>query len=176
MQWSIAIEQSFLEQSIEFWRHGERLMAVVLYATAVEQYLNQMYQLTLMAQRWNKRHATSLLREVNVEAKLGWMFEVFTKRRFPPRLAQRLRTVFSVRNAIVHFKGEPGGPDRDDDSHSKVQAQMRGLRRMSLSRDFRLLHEAFMDALLSVDPDLDLALRAAEVINALRNKKNDIGA
>jgi hypothetical protein len=171
MQWGIAIEQSFLEKSIKFWRDGEQLMAVVLYATAVEQYLNQMYQLTLAAQGWNKHHATCILREVNSEAKLSWMFEAFTKRRFPPRLAQRLRTVFSVRNAIVHFKGEPGHPDHDDDSYSKVAAQLRGLRRMSLSRDFRLLHDAFMAALLSVDPDRDLVFRATEVINALRNKK-----
>jgi hypothetical protein len=99
------------------------------------------------------------------------MFEAFTERRFPPRLAQRLRTVFSVRNAIVHFKGEPGHPDHDDDSYSKVAAQLRGLRRMSLSRDFRLMHDAFMAALLSVDPDRDLVFRATEVINAMRNKK-----
>ena len=37
MQFGVAIEASFLEQSIGFWRNGEQLIAVVLYATAVEQ-------------------------------------------------------------------------------------------------------------------------------------------
>jgi hypothetical protein len=170
MRYSRAIDDCFLEQSVGFWRRGERLMAIVLYATAIEQYLNQMYQAILIALGWSKSHATSLLREVNIDAKVGWMFEAFTKQRFPVRLAQRLRTVFSVRNAIVHFKGEPGHPERNDDSYSKVEAQLRGLRRMSLSRDFRLLDEACVAALLSADPDRDLVSRTVKVINQLRAK------
>jgi hypothetical protein len=171
MQWCIAIEASFLNQSILFWRQGERLMAVVLYATAVEQYMNQLFQLILSAQGWKSSQITCLLREVGTDAKLGWMFEAFTKRRFPHPLAQRLRAVFSIRNAIVHFKGEVGHPDRKDDSHSKVEAQMRGLRRMSISRDFRLLEDAFVGALLSVDPDRVLASRAVKAIRAARNER-----
>ena len=42
---------------------------------------------------------------------------------------------------------------------------------MSLSRDFRLLENAFMTALLGVDPDRDLVFKAADVINELRSKK-----
>lgn len=171
MQWCIAVEAEFLNQSILFWRQGERLMAVVLYATAVEQYMNQLFQLIISAQGWKSSQITCLLREVGTDAKLGWMFEAFTKRSFPHPLAQRLRAVFSIRNAIVHFKGEGGHPDREGDSHSKVEAQMRGLRRMSISRDFRLLEDAFVDALLSIDPDRVLVSRAVKAIKAARSER-----
>lgn len=168
MQWCVGIQESFLDESVRFWRRDERLIAVVLYATAVEQYLNQMYQAALMAQGWMKSHVTQLLREVGTDAKVGWMFDAFLKRRFPFQLAQRLRSTFSVRNAIVHFKGEVGHPDRHDDSYSKIRTQLRGMRRMSISRDFRLLDKAFMTALLNIDPDRELVFRLSDAINKIR--------
>lgn len=171
MKWCMAIEGTFLKHSVLFWRQGERLMAIVLYATAVEQYVNQLFQLILESQGWKTSQTTCLLREVSIDGKLGWMFEAFTKRVFPLPLAKRLKTVFSIRNAIVHFKGEASHPDRKDDSYSKVEVQMRGLRRMSISRDFRLIEDAFVDALLSVDPDRELVFKVIDVMNAARSER-----
>jgi hypothetical protein len=170
MQFSIGIEKGFVNQSIKFWKRGERLMAIVFYAVAVEQYLNQMFQLLLLAQGWKKSNVTCLLKDVNLDAKISWMFESFTKQQFPPRLGQRLRAVFSVRNAIVHFKGEPGHPDYGDDSHSKIQNQLKGLRPMNISRDFRLLNDIFIKCLLKIDPDRELVFEAADAINKLRKR------
>jgi hypothetical protein len=171
VEWCAAIDETFLEESIRLWRRGDRFVAVVLYAIAVEQYMNSMYQHILPTQGWTSNQITCLLREVSVDPKLGWMFEVFTKKRFPAALGKRLRTVFGVRNAIVHFKGELGPLESEDDSHSKVEAQLRGLRRVSFSRDYRLLNEAFMEALLSCDPDRRIVLKACESLLATRRKR-----
>lgn len=172
MEWCCAIDDSFVNESIRFWRRDERFIAILLYSTAVEQYVNQMFQLILMGQGWRKKHVTCLLKEVTFDGKLGWMFEAFVKRRFPARLSRRLRAVYSVRNAIAHFKGETGHPDRRDDSYSKIELQMQGLRRMSISRDFRLLNEVFTCALLRVDTDRELVVRITNAINDLRNARN----
>lgn len=164
MELCTSIDENFLEHGVEFWRRGQQYVAVVLYATAVEQYTNLMYQNILVSQGWTGDQISSLLREVSVDAKLDWMFEVFTKQRFPTGLKKRLRTVFAIRNAIVHFKGQAAHPDLRADSYSKIQTQMKGLRRMSISRDFRLLTEIFWEALLSRDPDRRIVLEAAELL------------
>ncbi len=171
MEWCVAIDETFLEQSIQSWRRGERFIAVVLYATAVEQYMNSMYQHILPTQGWTAKQITSFLREVSVDAKFSWMFEVFTKRRFPTALRKRLRTVFAIRNAIVHFKSELAHPDREEDSYSKIEAQLQSLRRMSISRDFRLLNEAFSEALFSCDPDRQTVMKATEMLLAAERKR-----
>lgn len=171
VEWCPAIDETFLNEGVRLWTRGERLIAVVLYATAVEQYLNSMYQHILPTQGWTPVQITCLLREVGVESKVDWMFEVFTKRRFPVALRKRLRTVFGVRNAIVHFKGELGPMESEQDSHSKVEAQMRGLRRVSFSRDYRLLSETFTDALLRCDPDRRIVLQACQLLIAERTKR-----
>ena len=171
VEWCVAIDETFLKESIRLWRRGERFVAVVLYAIAVEQYMNSMYQHILPTQGWTSNQITSLLREVSVDSKLGWMFEVFAKRRFPAALGKRMRTVFGVRNAIVHFKGELGPLKSEQDSHSKVEAQLRGLRYVSFSRDYRLLNEAFMEALLKSDPDRRIVLKACESLLAARRKR-----
>ncbi len=41
---------------------------------------------------------------------------------------------------------------------------------MSISRDFRLLDEEFSEALLSCDPDRDLAMRATALLLAAADK------
>lgn len=164
LEWCAAIDESFLEESNRLWRHGDRFVAVVLYATAVEQYLNSMYQHILPRQGWTSNQITCLLREVAVDSKITWMFEVFAKERFPTALGKRLRNVFGIRNAIVHFKGELGPLDSEQDSHSKVEAQLRSLRRMSFSRDFRSLNKVFSEALFRQDPDRHIVMRACQLL------------
>lgn len=164
MEWCANIEHNFLKQSIESWRRGDRLVALVLYATAVEQHVNSMYQHIIPAQGWTSSQVTNLLREVNMDAKLDWMFEAFAKRRFPAALKKRLRTVFAIRNAIVHFKGEVAPIESYADSHTKLEEQLKSLRRLSFSRDFRLLNETFANAVLTCDPDREIVQQASEML------------
>jgi hypothetical protein len=165
MQWCVGIDESFLDQSITFWKKGDKLISIVLYATAVEQFINQMYQQILTSSSWKKSQISQLLKSVNADAKIGWMFSAFTKSEFPIPLGKRLRTVFSVRNAIVHFKGEAAHPDSETDSYSKIQHQLKGLRRMSISRDFRHLDSIFYKAVVSIDPHRDVTMR---IIHSLK--------
>src|SRR4051812_33997315 len=50
MRWSIAIEEEFLKEAVKAWKKGRRSVALVLYATALDQLMNQTYRLLLEAQ------------------------------------------------------------------------------------------------------------------------------
>jgi hypothetical protein len=76
-----------------------------------------------------------------------------------------LRRVFSIRNAIVHFKAIPGRLDYDEDSSSRLEAELKSLRNKSLSRDFSLLEKVFENAVLKADPNRELALKAAKALD-----------
>jgi hypothetical protein len=159
------IDEEFLNEAVDFWKKGKKNIAIVLYATAVEQFINYTYQMILDAKAFDSETSTELIRYLNVDAKLGWMFRSFVGHAFPQPLGRRLRRVFSIRNAIVHFKAIPGRLDYDEDSSSRLEAELKGLRRVSLSKDFSLLEKICWDAVLKTDPDRELALKAAKAVD-----------
>ena len=85
-------------------------------------------------------------------------------------MGKRLRAVFELRNAIVHFKGISAHPDKDEDSYAKIQKELGKIKRLSLSRDYRLLRESLWKIALEKDPHLDLALKATDMMLSLREK------
>jgi len=159
------IDEKFLNEAVNFWRKGEKDIAIVLYATAVEQFINSMYQMILEAKAFDSEASTELIRSLNIDTKLGWVFRSFVGRAFPQSLGRRLRRVFSIRNAIVHFKAIPGRLDYDEDSSSRLEAELKSLRNKSLSRDFSLLEKVFENAVLKADPNRELALKAAKALD-----------
>ena len=171
MQWGIAIDQEFIKEAIIAWKKGKKLVAIVLYAAAVEQYINQTYGHMLRAHGLENGEIEKIVRTLNIEPKLSWLLRLVTKKEFPKALGKRLRAVFELRNAIVHFKGIPGHPDKDEDSHSRIETELGKLKRLSLSRDYRLLQESLWEIALEKDPDLDLALKASDLILSHKGKR-----
>jgi hypothetical protein len=150
---------------------GKKLIAIVLYASAVEQYLNQSYRLMLAAHGIDDDDITRMIRALSVDAKLSWLLKLITKKQFPKGLGKRLRAVFELRNAIVHFKAVAAHPDRKEDSASKIENGLKALGRLSLARDFSLLEQAIWKLVLEKDPDIDLAMKAAEVFLSTDQKR-----
>lgn len=170
MEWCVAIEDGFIREAIRFWKNGEKFIAIVLYAAAVEQYVNSTYALMLEAHGLEKQEIEKIVRTLNIEPKLSWLLKLVAKKEFPKALGKRLKSVFELRNAIVHFKAISDHPDKDTDSYSKLESELQKLKRLSLARDFRLLREALWTITLEKDPNLELALKATEMFSALRKK------
>jgi len=164
--WCAAPDYNFLKESCKYWQRSEKMIALVLYATALEQCINSHFQLILESKGWSQASATALIRTSNIDSKLSWIFETFVGKHFPAHLKHRVQKVFEIRNAIVHFKGITGPVGEERDSYSLLEGQIEKLRRMSLSRDFRLVESALVDGMLNADPHRDLALRAAHVLDA----------
>jgi hypothetical protein len=170
MEWCIAIEEEFIQEAIANWKRGKKFVAIVLYAAAVEQYVNQTYALMLRAHGLGNDEIEKIVRTLNVEPKLSWLLRLIAQKEFPKALGKRLRSVFELRNAIVHFKGISAHPDKDEDSYSKIQKELKKIKRLSLSRDYRLLKESLWKTALEEDPHLDLALKATDIILSLKGK------
>ena len=170
LKYTVAIDADFIREAVAHWKRGQKLVAIVLYAAAVEQYVNQTYNLMLEAHGLQDSEIEKIVRTLNIEPKLSWLLKVVAKKEFPKALAKRLRTVFELRNAIVHFKGIRGELDSDSDSYSKIQADLKKLKRLSLSRDYQLLTQALWSCALEKDPDLDLAMKATAILDGLDKK------
>lgn len=159
----IEIEREFLDQAIENWRRNRKYLAIVLYAVAMEQFINQMYAILLRHEGLEDREVADTIKQLNVEAKLSWFLKLVAKAEFPTALGKRIRAVFELRNAIIHFKAAPFRMDQDTDSQSKIDAGLARLRRLSISRDFRLLEETMWKIAKAKDPDIESACKAAEL-------------
>lgn len=173
-RWNIAIEETFIEEAVSLWKKRKKEVAIVLYASAVEQYLNQSYRLMLEAHGADEQDITKIIRTLNIDAKLSWLLKLITKKDFPKGLAKRLRAVFDLRNAIVHFKAIAGHPDSATDSHARIEAGLKGLGRLSLVGDYRKLQDAMWKIVLEKDPDIDLAIKAAEVFMASSKRRDSL--
>jgi hypothetical protein len=170
VKYTVAIDAEFIQEAVAHWKKDQKTVAIVLYAAAVEQYVNQTYSLMLEAHGLQDAEIEKIVRTLNIEPKLSWLLKVVTKKEFPKALAKRLRTVFELRNAIVHFKGIRGELDSNSDSYSKIQTDLKKLKRLSLSRDYRLLTQALWNCALEKDPDLDLAMKATAILDGLDKK------
>jgi hypothetical protein len=170
MQWGISVEEEFLEEATTFWRRGEKMIGIVLYATAVEQYINYIYRCLFSAQGLEDEDITKMIRSLSIESKMTWLLPIAARKRFPQQLVQRLRAVFEIRNAIVHFKAEQAHPDSDEDSYSKIEKQLESLKRLSPKRDFDLLGRFLWSIVLEKDASMALTIKIAESIKALEKK------
>ena len=170
MEFTVAIEQEFIEEAVVAWKKDKKLVSIVLYAAAVEQLFNQTYAVMLKAHGLNNDEIEKIVRSLNIEPKMSWLLKLIAKKEFPKALAKRLRTIFELRNSIVHFKGIRAHPDAGLDSYSKIENEVGKLKRLSLSRDFRLLEKSLWKILLEKDPDFDLANKATEIILSCRQK------
>jgi hypothetical protein len=173
MEYGISIEGEFIREAIINWKKGRKLIAIVLYASAIEQYVNQSYGLMLHAHGLKSAEIEKIVRTLNIEPKLSWLLRLVTKKEFPNNLGKRLRAIFELRNAIVHFKGIRDHPDKKLDSYSKIESELKKLRRLSISRDFRLLQDVLWKIVLEKDPDIDLAFKATDIYFARDYEKND---
>ncbi|MGB8369588.1 MAG: hypothetical protein WCF71_09895 [Verrucomicrobiia bacterium] len=60
------IDEEFLNEAVNFWRKGKKDIAIVLYATAAEQFINSMYQMILEAKAFDSEASTELIRSLNI--------------------------------------------------------------------------------------------------------------
>ena len=119
MQWCVAIEEEFIKEAIASWKRGKKCIAIVLYTAAVEQSINQAYRHLLQFHGLENGEIEKVVRTLNIDPKLSWFLRLVAKKHFPKNLGKRLRLMFELRNAIVHFKAIPSYPDKEEDSFQR---------------------------------------------------------
>ena len=159
MKIGIALEYTFEEEARSAWGRGNKGVAIVLLAVALEQCLNGTLRIIIEARGFESDHVTGLLRLQNIEPKLTWLFEMYSGKRFPKPLFKRAKKIFEIRNMLVHYKAVPGHPDKEEDSFSKIEKEIKALGDFRLRMFFMRFHTFCWDIAEHCDPAISLALK-----------------
>jgi hypothetical protein len=163
-QVGVAMHETFIREADRLWKKGQKVLGVVLFATAAEQVMNQIYRILMEAQGMKTEEATTLLRYLNADAKLVGMLPLLTGQRLKKPLIKRLKKLFEIRNSIVHFKSVGCSIDSDSDSYSTIESELGNLRGVSVSRDFGRLADALWGAMRKKCREMDIAIKAVDIV------------
>ena len=79
-------------------------MAVLLYATWMEHWINSLIVIACMRKRVPSEQVTELLRETSFRGKTTWLISILDKPAIAPSHRNRMLQVLDLRNAFVHYK------------------------------------------------------------------------
>lgn len=176
MKWSVGLESGFARSAAQAWRERRREEAIVLLAVALEQCVNVCLRLIVEANGHRSGHVTEQLRLLNIEAKLGWFFEMTSGRRLPTKLGLRARKIFEVRNSIVHYKAVFGHPDSNEDSYSKIRKEIAAFGKFRPQVFFQRFCETCWTVVARCDPTIELAIGLREKLLPHREVFRPYGA
>jgi hypothetical protein len=100
-------DRSFLETATRSADKGQYAVAIVLIATEIEHAINSFYSIALRRKGFSTKEVIRIIRSTNNEGKLTWLLKLTTEEEFGQETLREIRSVFEVRNAVVHFKGTP---------------------------------------------------------------------
>lgn len=142
-QVGVELHSDFLKSAHSHWKEGRREIAIVLFATAIEHLINQYYRDALDAQGLPEAEVTTAIRSCSNDAKLSWLLSLSGAERMRPSTEKRIRKIFEIRNAIVHYKFVPSTIDEFNDSHNRISTQIAALGRISLTRNYQIVDRFF---------------------------------
>lgn len=145
----VEIHQSFLKQAEQSWKKGDKQIAIVLLAVAIEHRLNHYARDAFSEKGLKDLEITNIIRSVNTDNKLTWLMSLSGGKAMPDKIRCRIKRIFDIRNAIVHYKGAPSDIDKNNGSHSAIDKELKLLGRFSIHRTFRSI-DSFLEKQLSV--------------------------
>lgn len=137
------LHSDFLKSAHSHWKDGRREIAIILFATAIEHLINQYYRDALDAHELPESEVTAAIRSCSNDAKLSWLLSLSGAERMRPSTEKRIRQIFEIRNAIVHYKFIPCTIDGFNGSHNRISSQITALGRISLARNYEIADSFF---------------------------------
>lgn len=145
----VSIHGNFLKQAEQQWKQGEKHIAIVLLAVAVEHRLNQYIRDAFEEKGLADLEITNLIKAANIESKLTWLISLSGGKALPVKLKCQIKKIFDIRNSIVHYKGAPSDLNENNGSHSAIDRELKLLGRFSIHRTYRSI-DSFLEKQLSV--------------------------
>jgi hypothetical protein len=108
-------------------RSGEHRLAVLLFATWVEHWLNALVDARCIALRIAEKDKVEIVRSVQLAGKATWLLALLKARRLAANHVQSILGIAELRNAFVHYKWKgfdmDGGEDKKDADRYKAWGQ-----------------------------------------------------
>lgn len=162
IQINISIHEQFIQQADECWKKGQKHIAIVLLAVALEHLINSFFRDTLGDRYLNDSEITTVIKSTNIDAKLSWLLPLAHCKPLPTKLKNRIKKIFDIRNSIVHYKWMSSLINDDDGggSYGQIEKEIRKLGKFSVRICYRSV-DAFLEKQLStLQPWRWLATRA----------------
>lgn len=83
---------------------GHHNLSVLLHATRIEHWLNHMIVWALERRGFDEKYRATVIREAQLRAKTGWLWQLLFDEPMPQNLVRRIETVTEARNRFVHHK------------------------------------------------------------------------
>jgi hypothetical protein len=83
---------------------GHPDISILLHATRVEHWLNQMIIWALDRRGFDDKFRRTVIREASLRAKIGWLWQLLFEQPLSDDLARRITNLAESRNAFVHYK------------------------------------------------------------------------
>jgi hypothetical protein len=163
VQMRTSIHEGFITMAELAVDNDEQLVAIVLLATAVEHILNLYFGERLVRQGLSKKDVALIIRNLNTEAKMGWLNSLIGPLEIPDDLKKRLLALMELRNAIVHYKGLLMKID-EETSYDWIRSRLEQTNFDEVIADIQELETAAEFALSSANPDRQLALEMTETM------------
>ena len=139
----VELHSEFLKAADSHWKEGSRPIALVLFATAIEHLINQYYRDALDAKGLPEKDVTAAIKSCSNDSKLSWLLRLSGAGRMRPSTEKRIRMIFEIRNAIVHYKFIPSTLDELNDSDRQINNKISKLGRISLTRNYQIIDKFF---------------------------------
>jgi hypothetical protein len=97
-------QEDLIEEADKFLDRGKHELAILLYATWVEHWVNRIILMCSIGEGTPPELATALIRSCRLELKIGKVWTSLGMPRFDKELARRVSRLMEARNGFVHYK------------------------------------------------------------------------
>jgi len=129
---SIGVSEEFVKWCQKALDEGDHHVAIVLIAVAFEQELNICYRFLFRRQGMSDDEISRIIKSHNIESKLTWLLKLAAQTELDSELKKKIKLIFDIRNAIIHYKGIPSRPDQDTGSFEKIELEIRNAEKMNM--------------------------------------------
>ena len=156
----VGFHTEFIALSVESWKKRKKELGVVLLAISIEQTVNCYYRLLLGTSNLDDAEITAAIRNLSLDAKLGWFLKLCSGEDFPIRLKKKLRMISEIRNSIVHYKAQGSPMDENTGSHDAIEKQIKALGRLNIQKFFQEIEWKLFEITQRTNKDFRLMVKA----------------
>jgi hypothetical protein len=121
--WSPTHQEDLIEEADKFLSRGKHELAILLYATWVEHWINRIILMCSIGEGTPPDLATALIRSCRLELKIGKVWTSLGMPRFDKELARRVSRLMEARNGFVHYKWTPHSDESLDTESENTKSK-----------------------------------------------------
>lgn len=171
LEFPIGVSERFIFWAQKAHDEGDKYIAIVLVAIAMEQELNQCYRYILQEEGLSDDEITKVIKSHNIESKLTWLFKLIAKTELDDNLRKKVKAIFDIRNSIVHYKAVFTKPDQDIGSYEKIELEIKRVEGIDFFDVYKEFDEKLRKICFENNEDWVKTIQITQKIMSYQSKK-----